>query len=103
VERAPREDPIEESFELRFGQLMREALRLLAALGDAPAFPTDIEGVERLLAAVVPKDPDLLRGSRSSPAAPCPATAVNASSGSVRSATGGCASALRLTRFRPAP
>jgi hypothetical protein len=59
VERAPREDPIEESFELRFGQLMREALRLLAALGDAPAFPADIDGVERLLAAVVPKDPDL--------------------------------------------
>jgi hypothetical protein len=55
VERAPREDPIEESF----GHLMREALRLLAALGDAPAFPTDIEGVERLLAAVVPRDPDL--------------------------------------------
>jgi hypothetical protein len=59
VERAPREEPIEESFELRFGLLMGEALRLLAALGDAPAFPINVAGVERLLAAVVPKEPDL--------------------------------------------
>jgi hypothetical protein len=53
MERAPREDPADEVFGFGYRRLYEDGLRLLGALGTAPAFPTDVAGVEALIAGVV--------------------------------------------------
>lgn len=50
-------EPFDEWAELRVGRLYEAALRLLGALGTDPAFPPDVEGVERLIGRVAEGEP----------------------------------------------
>ncbi|HEX4731108.1 MAG TPA: hypothetical protein VH299_07550 [Solirubrobacterales bacterium] len=58
MERAPQEEPFDESFSFDFRRLYEDGLRLLGALGKAPAFPNDVAGVERLIGNVAEDEPD---------------------------------------------
>jgi hypothetical protein len=49
TERAPLREPYDDWADLRVGRLYEGALRLLAALGEEPAFPGHVEGAERLI------------------------------------------------------
>jgi hypothetical protein len=58
MERAPLEEPFDESFAFGFRRLYEDGLRLLAALGKAPAFPPDVAGIERLIGNVAEGEPE---------------------------------------------
>lgn len=58
MERAPQEEPFDETFAFGFRRLYEDGMRLLGALGDAPAFPADVAGVERLIGDVVEAEPE---------------------------------------------
>jgi len=52
------EDPADEVFAFGYRRLYEDGLRLLGALGSAPAFPTDVAGVEGLIGAIAPEEPE---------------------------------------------
>jgi hypothetical protein len=52
MERAPQELPFDEMSAFGFRRLYEDGLRLLGALGEAPAFPLDLDGVEELIGTV---------------------------------------------------
>jgi hypothetical protein len=58
MERAPQEEPFDETFAFGFRRLYEDGLRLLGALGTAPAFPADLVGVERLIGRVAAAEPE---------------------------------------------
>jgi hypothetical protein len=51
--------PFDEPSAFGFRRLYEDGLRLLGALGDAPAFPLDLDGVEELIAAVTEAEPQV--------------------------------------------
>jgi hypothetical protein len=59
MERAPREVPFDEFSAFGFRRLYEDGLRLLGALGDAAAFPLDLDGVEELVATVTEAEPQI--------------------------------------------
>ncbi len=58
MERAPQEEPYDETFAFGYRRLYEDGLRLLGALGDVAAFPTDLLGVERLIGRVAADEPE---------------------------------------------
>lgn len=70
MERAPQEEPFDEVFAFSFGRLYEDGLRLLGALGQAPAFPADVAGVEQLIGDVASGEIDeVLRIAAEAPGA----------------------------------
>src|ERR1700749_2802791 len=58
MERAPQEEPYDETFAFGFRRLYDDGLRLLCALGGVAAFPTTLAGVERLTGRVAADEPE---------------------------------------------
>jgi hypothetical protein len=61
VERTPREDPFDEMVAFGFGRVYEAGVRLLGALGDAPEFPRDVDGVEALIERAVIEPMEVMR------------------------------------------